>query len=272
MKEPGPLALTTEERILLYLTDFRGMEERFELPEALTQRAIAYAAGVQRKHLSRYLDDLVAEGMLEQRKAHIEGQRQRMLAYLLVPKGWARAMEIKGRISNVPVPVRVKGRVQQMTLLEIDKATSVRLTFSDIVREALRVDELDLEELEKIDDRRRQDMDERVKKLEAYTRALMTAWKDGRVTATERLLLDQFREQLGVTREEHERMETEAIHRAEDAVSDRMELYRIVAAEAFEHGEAEHRAREMMEALRKALQIPRADANRIEDAVRAGAS
>jgi hypothetical protein len=156
-----------------------------------------------------------------------------------------------------------------MTLEEIDKSTSVRLTFSDIVREALRVDLLDLADLEKIDDRRRQDMDERVKKLEAYTRALMTAWKDGRVTATERLLLDQLREHLGVTREEHDRMEAEAIHLAEDAVSDRMELYRIVASEAFDHGGAGPRGREMLEALRKALQIPKADANRIEDAVRA---
>ncbi len=271
VKEPSPLALTTEERILLYLTDYRGMEERFELPEALTQRVIAYAAGVQRKHLSRYLDDLVAEEMLEARKAHIEGQRQRMLAYVLTPKGWARAMEIKGRIAVVRVPIRVGGQVRRMTLLEIDKSTSVRLTFSDIVREALRVDLLDLTELEKIDDRRRQDMDERVKKIEAYTRALMTAWKDGRVTATERLLLDQLREQLGVSREEHDRMEAEAIHLAEDAVSDRMELYRIVATEAWEHGEVAHIGREMLEALRRALQIPKADANRIEESVKAGA-
>ena len=269
VKEPGPLALTTEERILLYLTDFRGMEERFELPEALTQRAIAYAAGVQRKHLSRYLDDLVAEGMIEQRKAHIEDQRQRMLAYYLTARGWGRAMEIKGKLAAVHVPIRVEGKIKEMKLEEIDKATSIRLTFSDIVREALRVDVLDLAELAKIDDRRRQDMDERLKKLESYTRALMTAWKDGRVTATERLLLDQLREHLGITREEHDRMETEAIHQAEDAVSDRMELYRLVATEAREHGEVTPPEREMLEALRKALQIPRADANRIEEAVHA---
>jgi len=267
VKDSGPLALTTEERILLYLTDFRGMEERFELPEAVTQRAIAYAAGVQRKHLSRYLDDLVAEGMIEQRKAHIEDQRQRMLAYYLTPKGWGRAMEIKGKLAAVHVPIRVEGKVREMKLEEIDKATSIRLTFSDIVREALRVDMLDLAELEKIDDRRRQDMDERLKKLESYTRALMTAWKDGRVTATERLLLDQLREHLGITREEHDRMETETIHLAEDAVSDRMELYRLVAAEAREHGDVTPPEREMLEALRKALQIPKADANRIEEAV-----
>jgi len=271
MKEPSPLALTTEERILLYLSDFRGMDERFELPEALTQRAIAFAAGTQRKHLSRYLDDLVKEGMLEQKKAHVEGQRQRMLAYYLTPRGWARAMEIKQDLAALHVPIRVGGETKQMTLEEIDKATSVRLTFSDIVREALRTDMLNLSELEKIDDRRREDMDERVKKLEAYTRALMTAWKDGRVTATERLLLDQLREHLGVSHEEHERMEAEAISRSEDAISDRLELYKVVASEAWEHGAVTPRERELMEALRKALQIPKADATRLEETVKDGA-
>ncbi|TLZ63247.1 MAG: winged helix-turn-helix domain-containing protein [Methanobacteriota archaeon] len=270
VKEASPLALTTEERILLYLGDFRGMEDRFELPEALTQRAIAYAAGTQRKHLSRYLDDLVKEGMLEQRKAHVEGQRQRMLAYYLTPKGWARAMEIKQELAALHVPIRVGTGIKEMTLEEIDGATSVRLTFSDIVREALRTDMLDLADLEKIDERRREDMDERVKKLEAYTRALMTAWKDGRVTATERLLLDQLREHLGVSFEEHERMEAEAISRAEDAIEDRIELYKVVASEASEHGAVTPRERELMEALRKALQIPRADATRVEEAVKEG--
>src|SRR2546425_1362161 len=271
VKEPSPLALTTEERILLYLSDFRRMEERFELPEALTQRAIAFAAGTQRKHLSRYLDDLVKEGMLEQKKAHVEGQRQRMLAYYLTPRGWTRAMEIKQDLAALHVPIRVGGETKQMTLEEIDKATSVRLTFSDIVREALRTDMLNLSELEKIDDRRREDMDERVKKLEAYTRALMIAWKDGRVTATERLLLDQLREHLGVSHEEHERMEAEAISPSEDAISDRLELYKGVASEAWGHGAVTPRERELMEALRKALQIPKSEATRVEDAVKAGA-
>jgi DNA-binding MarR family transcriptional regulator len=270
VKEPSPLALTTEERILLYLTDFRGMEDRFELPEALTQRAIAFAVGTQRKHLSRYLDDLVKEGMLEQKKAPIEGQRQRMLAYYLTPRGWGRAMEIKQQIAAVRILIRVRGETKEMTLEEIDDATSVRLTFSDIVREALHADVLDLADLERIDDRRRVDMDERLKKLESYTRALMTAWKDGRVTATERLLLDQLREHLGISHKEHDRMETEAIARAEDAITDRIELYKVVASEAWEHGEVTPRERELMEALRKALQIPKGEATRLEEALKAG--
>jgi len=262
--------LTTEERILLYLTDFRGMEDRFELPEAVTQRAIAFAAGIQRKHLSRYLDDLVKEGHLEERKAHIEGQRQRMLAYVLLPKGWARAMAIKEQLASVRVTIRVAGEIKEMRLEEIDRATSVRLTFSDIVREALRVDLLDLSELEKIDERRRVEMDERLKKLESYTRALMTAWKDGRVTATEHLLLEELREHLGVSSEEHDRMESEAISKAEAAGSDRYAIYRLVAAEAWEHGKVTARERELLESLRKALQIPMAEADEVEAEAKAG--
>src|SRR5438093_465616 len=59
VKENSPLAMTTEDRILLYFSDFRNMEERYVLPQALTQKAIAFAAGIQRKHLSRYLDEMV---------------------------------------------------------------------------------------------------------------------------------------------------------------------------------------------------------------------
>src|SRR3989454_3532856 len=177
VKENSPLALTTEDRILLYFSDFRNMEERYVLPQALTQKAIAFAAGIQRKTLSRYLDEMVRDGFLTASKAHIEGEKQRMLAYYLAPRGWERAMGIKERLSRVRVPVKVARTTKEMSLEGIDHATSVHLTLSDIVREAINVDELDLEHLEGIDDRRKRAMDERVKRLEDYTRAVMTAWK-----------------------------------------------------------------------------------------------
>src|SRR3989304_7324853 len=75
------LALTTEDRSLLYLSDFKGMEDRFELPVALTQKSVAFAAGIHRKHVSRYLDELVREGAGGERKAPIGGLKQRMPAH-----------------------------------------------------------------------------------------------------------------------------------------------------------------------------------------------
>src|SRR2546430_14442504 len=87
----SPLALPTEDRILLYFSDFRNMEERYVLPQALTQKAIAFAAGLQRKHLSQYLDVIVRAGLLTCAKAHLEREKQRIRAYYLGPRGRARA-------------------------------------------------------------------------------------------------------------------------------------------------------------------------------------
>jgi DNA-binding MarR family transcriptional regulator len=261
VKEDSPLALTTEERILLYFSDFRNTEERYVLPQALTQKAIAFAAGIQRKHLSRYLDEMVRDGFLVETKAHIEGEKQRMLAYYLAPRGWERATAIKARLAAIRVPVKIAGVTKEMTLEEIDRATSVHLTFSDIVREAMNVDELDLEYLEGIDERRKRAMDERVKRLEDYTRAVMTAWKDGRVTATERLLVEQLRENLGISREEQERIESEVL---EEVLENRAGIYRAVAAEALDDGPIKEDERELLEALRKKLGLSSHDCREIE--------
>jgi len=259
---PGsPLALSTEDRILLYFSDFRNLEERYVLPQAVTQKAIAFAAGIQRKHLSRYLDEMVRDGHLVETKAHIEGEKQRMLAYYLAPRGWERASTIKERLSKIRVPVVVAGVTKDMSLEEIDAATSVHLTFSDIVREAMTVDKLDLEYLEGIDDRRKRAMDERVKRLEDYTRAVMTAWKDGRVTATERLLVELLRENLGISREEQDQIESEVI---EQVLENRTGIYRAVAEEALENGPITEDERELLEALRKKLGLSSHDCRKIE--------
>jgi len=262
MDPESPLALSTDDRILLYLSDFRNMEERYDLPPALTQKSIAYAAGIHRKHLSRYLDEMVKEGYLTEVKAHIEGEKQRMLAYYLAPRGWERAQGIKQRLGAVRVPVRTKaGEVREMSLEEIDRATSAHLTFSDIVREAMDVEMLDIEYLEGIDERRKRAMDERVKRLEELSRALMTAWKDGRVSVTERLLIEQLRENLGISKEEHERMESRVM---EQVLSDRRGIYQVVAEEALEDGPITQAERELLEVLRKKLGLSNADTQEIE--------
>src|SRR4030065_1281257 len=92
------VSMTSKERILLYLSDFRNMEERYELPSDLVQQSIAFATGVQRKHLSQYLDDLMEEDLIVERKAHIQGMKQRMNGYYLTPAGFSRASGLRVRI------------------------------------------------------------------------------------------------------------------------------------------------------------------------------
>jgi len=262
--KPGPLSLTTEERILLYLGDFRNMEERFELPFALTQKAIAFSVGIQRKHVSRYLDELVKDQLIQERKAHVEGQKQRMLAYYLAPTGWKRATDIKAHLGTLKVPVRVKGKVAEMSLQEIDAATSVRLTFSDIIREAMDVETLDMAHLEKIDERRKREMDETLTKIEAYTKAMLTAWQDGKVTATEQMLLQQLREHLAVSEAEHKRIEGNIMQRILQEEESEAKTYRDILRHAQDHG-FDAKTKRLLVELREVLDLDTEEAQEIED-------
>ena len=263
------MTLTTEERILLYVSDFKGMEDRFELPLSLTQKSIAFAAGIHRKHVSRYLDELVADGSLVERKAHIEGMRQRMLAYYLAPKGWERASRIREHLSTIRVPIRVSGEIREMTLEEIDKATSVRLTFSDIVREAMDTPLLDMAHLETIDERRKREMDERLARIEAYAKAVLTAWQDGKVTATEQLLLEQLREHLQISELDHRRIETDVLNKVLGTMEDERKTYRDVLRHARSGRRLSPKDRSLLEEVRRLLHVTKDEADRIEREVAA---
>jgi len=219
--------MTSKDRILLYLSDFRDMQERYELPSDLIQQSIAYGTGVQRKHLSQYLDDLISEGMIVERKAHIQGMKQRMNGYYLSAVGFQKASSIRDRISRITVKVKMDGSTREMKVDDIDDATSVHITFCDIVREAMHGQGLDMALLETLEERKREALEEKEQGTDVYKRALMTAWKDGRVTATERFLVDEIRKYLKITEEQHRRLEDEIIRKL---AQDHMEFRRIYRA------------------------------------------
>ena len=217
-------ALTSKDRILLYLSDFRDVENRFELPADLIQQSIAYGTGIQRKHLSQYLSDLINEGLIIERKAHIQGMKQRMNGYYLSTNGYPRAMSLRKRIGDEIVPVMQDGNRREMKVSDIDDATSIHITLCDIVREAIAGGALDISVLETVESRKRQALEEKEQDTEIYKRALQTAWHDGRVTATERFLVEELRKHLNVSDEQHRALESEIV---KSLAQDHMEFRRI---------------------------------------------
>ena len=147
--------MTSKDRILLYLSDYPRMEDRFEVPPDLVQETISYCTGVQRKHLSKYLGDLIKEGLVIERKTHIHGMKQRMNAYYLSPSGFSKASGIRDEIGAVMVEIRDDGKVLRLKVSEIDDATPVRITYCDIVREAIKRGQLSMLDLLQLDEMKR---------------------------------------------------------------------------------------------------------------------
>ncbi len=261
-------SLTSKDRILLYLTDFQNMEDRYELPADLTQQSIAYGTGVQRKHLSQYLNDLIEEALVNERKAHIQGMKQRMNGYYLTPAGFARASSLQSRIGDVVVPVRVTGRLKEMMVKEIDDATSVHITFCDIVREAIHGNGLEMEVLETVEARKREALEEKEQDTDVFRRALQTAWRDGRVTATERFLVEELRKHLNITEEQQRSLESEIIKKLAQDHMEFRRIYRTVLEVALADRVISGPEEAILEQLRRVMRISRKEhEDLVKDAV-----
>jgi hypothetical protein len=250
-------SLTSKDRIVLYLSDFTHMEDRYELPADLTQQVIAYGTGVQRKHLSQYLSDLIEEGLIVERKAHIQGMKQRMNGYYLTPAGYSRAVEMRERVGNAVVPIKTNGATKQMRVMDIDDATSAHITLCDIVREALLGKGLEMATLETLETRKREALEEKEQDSDVYKRALQTAWRDGRVTATERFLVEELRKHLNVTEEQHRALEGEIIKRLAQDHMEFRRIYRTVLEVALADKQISGPEESILEGLRRVMRISR---------------
>jgi len=202
------LSLPTEDRILLFLLNFGSLDDVYEADSGLTQKGIALNVRVQRKHISRYLDRLIADGLAEEVVRHVKGARQKMNCYTLTGAGIIRAKEIERAMGEKTVKVRIDGVVKEMKVADIDGATSVHLRRSDIICAALESGGLlDMEELENIEEQNRRMMDERTQKTEVYRQALAVAWRSGILTSSEKHLIDALKTHLGISDQEHRSME-----------------------------------------------------------------
>ena len=220
-----PISLPTEERILLYLSDFGRLDDVYEAPPDLTQKEIALEVRIQRKHISRYLKKLIGKDQVEEKVCHVQGAKQRMKCYCLSWAGIKRAKEIRKFLGSKKVKVFMDGSIKEMQVSEIDGATSVHLTLSDILGEAMQAEEhLDMVHLEQIEERKRRLLDDRTRKSEVYRSALAVAWRSGVLTPSEKQLIEALRLHLGVTDEEHKSIEEAIINNIEHVRREHREL------------------------------------------------
>ena len=250
-------SITSKDRILLYLSDFRGMDDRYELPAEVTQQLIAVGTGVQRKHLSQYLDDLMKDVLVIERKAHIHGMKQRMNGYYLTSNGYSKADSLRRRIEETVVMVIIEGQTREMKVADIDDATSIHLTLSDIVREAVLEKRLEMASLETLETRKREAVEAKEQDTEVYRRALMTAWHDGKVTATERFLVEELRKHLNISDEQHRNLEGEIVRRLAQDHMEFRRIYRTVLEVALADRMISGPEEAILEGLRRVMRISR---------------
>src|SRR2546430_13870440 len=97
--------LTAKERIQLHLFDYSRFSDAYEAPPEVTQEAIARAAGIRVQHVVQYVRPLMADGLVEERLAHVKRSRRRHKTYSLTAKGRSHAPALRPDLSPQEVPV-----------------------------------------------------------------------------------------------------------------------------------------------------------------------
>ena len=197
--------------------------------------------------------------LISERKAHIQGMRQRMNGYYLTPSGFSKATEIRDRIGDVELAVRDNGHTLRLKVCEVDDATPSRITYCDIVRVAIANGELTLPDLMNLDAKKREALEAKERSTDTYKRALETAWRDGQVTATERFLIEELRKHLNITDAQHKSLEEEILKSVAQDHMEFLRTYRGVLEIALSDGEISGAEAEIVEVLRKTFMISRTE-------------
>ncbi len=133
------MRLTAKERVLLHLLEHARSADAVEVSPDLAQEGVARGVGIELRHFAQFVRPLIREGLVEERKAHVAGIRQRRKVYALTAAGRSAAVRLRDRVRAQTVRVRdgdaVRERSFDQALRDIGSGASL-LTAARLVQEA----------------------------------------------------------------------------------------------------------------------------------------
>lgn len=251
------VTLTYQDKILLHLLRYVGMEERYQVVKEVTQEEIAKCVNIQRKHLPRTLKGMMDKELLIEKQAHVKGVKQIRRVYFLTWKGEVLANKLREDLYATKVTYKRGKQTLKSSVGEIVNLLGINHTLVEIIEAIDENGNLDLEGL----DKRKEESCEPVdissyeKKLEIYKESLENAWIDGKITINERIILDHLRKELGIPMKDSQAAEAEAIKKVPLIAEERMSIYKTALAVALRNLEISEDEANMLEALRENMHI-----------------
>lgn len=261
----GDPQLTLQEKAMLHVLEFKGLEDCFEFPLEVTQKGIAASIGAQRKHMPRVLKKLENKGFVSERRARVKGSSQRMKVYLLTWNGISKANEIKKFVENEMIKViGMDGELVEVKIGDVNSHVGGNFSLLEIINN---ISEGGIFEgiSEKIEDD--EAFEEMPAKHEIYWHTLLQVWKDGRASVDEEEILEELRKLLGISDEDHIKMQERIIRYAYPLRKKLLEIYSAAYEQALKDEQISEDERAILEVLRGKLDIKENERNEIEGKV-----
>jgi DNA-binding HxlR family transcriptional regulator len=251
------VTLTYQDKILLHLLRYVGMEERYQVVKEVTQEEIAKCVMIQRKHLPRTLKGMADKELIIEKQAHVKGVKQIRRVYFLTWKGEVLANKLREDLYATKVTYKRGKQSLKSSVAEVVNLLGINHTLVEIIEAIDDNGNLDLEAMDTHKEESREPVDIATyeKKLEIYRESLENAWIDGKITINERIILDYLRKELGIPLKDSVSIEAEAIKKVPLIAEERMNIYRTAMAVALRNLEISEDEANMLEALRENMRI-----------------
>jgi tetratricopeptide (TPR) repeat protein/DNA-binding MarR family transcriptional regulator len=108
--------LHSDERVLLFLSEFSTKKELWDVPIEVTQKGISKRLGMLENNVSRSLKRISGDGLVDSDLKHVKGEKRRQKAYFLTGRGEAIVEKLKEGMAKTYIEVSADGEITKMPL------------------------------------------------------------------------------------------------------------------------------------------------------------
>ncbi len=162
------MRLTSKERILLYLLDVSKLDTSVEVPSDLTQEGVSHGSRIDLRHLPQYIQPLIDDGLVLERRAHVRGIRQRRKVYSLTDAGAIVAVRLRDKVKSEVVRVKDERGSRDTTVFQLLESLGGHIPVTKLVIQAMDNGTIDLSRLETRDKGRFVEMLEDAPRIEWF--------------------------------------------------------------------------------------------------------
>ncbi|MGA1819447.1 MAG: hypothetical protein ACMUHU_00405 [Thermoplasmatota archaeon] len=109
--------LHSDEQILLFLSEFSGKRDLWDVPQEVSQKGLAKRLGILENNVSRSLKRLTADELVDSTLKHVKGEKRRQKAYFLTQKGERVVEGLRAQLEQLSIMVVVDGEMSRAPLL-----------------------------------------------------------------------------------------------------------------------------------------------------------
>lgn len=145
--------LTLEKRILLHLLRSHGLRDDYEVPLEMSQEGIGKIFSVRQSSVSRVINKMLKEELVNERPAYVSGSKQKRKVYFLTHKGYQYALDTRRALETRLITLLIDNEPVDVELRKVNEHLRAPMDILDIIRNLGPRGELDVSTLVKMEPR-----------------------------------------------------------------------------------------------------------------------